>query len=70
MQNQCDCGCMMLKPCPFCGGRASFALLCGTHSHWVVCVECKVAGANYGTEREAITHWNTRVVEMEQNAKP
>lgn len=52
----------ILKPCPFCGGRAKFSLLLGNHV--VVCTNC--LGAIFPERRmtkdEAAKAWNTRTL--------
>ena len=48
-----------LKPCPFCGGRASVNYCCGEFA--VECVDCE-CGTKYDPSREGvIAAWNRRV---------
>jgi hypothetical protein len=51
---------MKLKPCPFCGGRAS--LECGEGGeYYVVCVNHECGGAPfYGSGQEVLDLWNRR----------
>ncbi len=56
-----------LKPCPFCGGKAKFAL--GEEyreehkqaNDWVECESCGVETAYFDTAEEAAEAWNRRV---------
>jgi len=47
----------LLKPCPFCGGRAEFKQ--GHYTGYVMCLKCEVMGPNI-VEAEAIAAWNSR----------
>lgn len=51
---------IILKPCPFCGGKAKFSLLLSNYH--VVCTECMGAVFPYKgmTKKEAAEAWNTR----------
>jgi Lar family restriction alleviation protein len=57
---------MELKPCPFCGGRATTSMLRNEEmqeSIWqVICLKslCAIFPANTKTEQEAISAWNRR----------
>lgn len=55
-----------LKPCPFCGGKAKFAL--GERyreehkqsNDWIECSSCSVETAYFDTPEEAAEAWNKR----------
>lgn len=49
-----------LKPCPFCGGEATFHTYGGTCN--VVCDDCRIGTLRLGRidEHEVIGAWNTR----------
>lgn len=58
-----------LKPCPFCGGRATVktryigygSIGLGEHDEYrVVCKECRASNAEYRAEAESIAAWNRR----------
>ncbi len=59
-----------LKPCPFCGGRASIRAVTPVHSsdakkygygdYFVMCENCLTTSNNYNTEERAAEHWNRR----------
>ena len=58
-----------LKPCPFCGGRATVktryigygSIGLGEHDEYrVVCKECRASNDEYRRESEAIAAWNRR----------
>lgn len=46
-----------LRPCPFCGGRASYRE--GIKTGYVMCLGCEVMGPNIA-EVEAVSAWNRR----------
>ena len=55
-----------IKPCPFCGGEASYCY--HMELSWVQCSKCRTIGQRYADEREqrdgrekAIAAWNRRV---------
>lgn len=51
-----------LKPCPFCGGRASLDVMPHKGSEWAA-AECTACGAStdvYKNAESAIESWNTR----------
>ena len=53
----------MIKPCPFCGGKARVIrhMMIGTETFSVQCRECKCETWLYFTDRkEAERVWNTR----------
>jgi len=52
----------MLKPCPFCAGKAEFATT-DDESYWVKCTntKCETELGNVGTPKEVSVRWNTRV---------
>ena len=58
-----------LKPCPFCGGKAVFAL--GEkyrkehiqESDWIECSSCGAETAYFDSRKEAAEAWNRRVGE-------
>lgn len=61
----------VLKPCPFCGGRAGIDCFSENGDWQVLCntdgcqssrphETCDVTGEIYRTEEEAVTAWNTR----------
>lgn len=53
-----------LKPCPFCGGRATLNPMPGTNKNWwrVQCVSHKCGGTTWplSDQKEAVTLWNRR----------
>lgn len=51
-----------LKPCPFCGGRASK----DPAAEWVQCEECGATGAAWQSQKEAIEAWNRRALSAQQ----
>ena len=51
-----------LKPCPFCGGRASK----DPAAEWVQCEECGATGAAWQGQKEAIEAWNRRALSAQQ----
>ena len=66
-----------LKPCPFCGGKASIRqttpLTGGTSretgygGYFVMCDWCMTSSNNYSTEQAAAEHWNRRTHEGEKH---
>lgn len=52
----------LLKPCPFCGGKAHVMMM--GYPHWVYCGDCgaKVHGKVVGADgvQESIKAWNRR----------
>lgn len=54
---------IILKPCPFCGGKAKFSLLFSNYH--VTCTECLGAVVpEKGMKKEAAAKaWNTRVTD-------
>jgi len=49
-----------LKPCPFCGGKASIEI-CGDMS-WVQCEHCGAKQDEHcGNNNVIINNWNTRI---------
>ena len=57
-----------LKLCPFCGGKAR-AHRFGDHALWTVyCSRCGVERGDYLNERSAITAWNRRVKEADNES--
>ncbi len=53
---------IILKPCPFCGGKAILDDCGDKRSYFVRCEKCKVAQEHlYRAYRAAVTAWNRRV---------
>lgn len=52
-----------LKPCPFCGGKATIN---GITLVYIKCTKCGVETVGYREEDEAIEAWNRRVNDDEQ----
>lgn len=60
-----------LKPCPFCGGKASvYKGMQAFNDYEIHCNACGMCGPNFGAldetltpEQDAITAWNTRYLE-------
>lgn len=53
-----------LKPCPFCGGKASIMRYHHiSNASYCYCKSCKVKMPNSLTKEEAIKKWNTRTEE-------
>ena len=50
----------ILKPCPFCGGRAELFGTKNSGIFYVKCLECDVDG-NFDTPEEARAAWNRRI---------
>ena len=56
-----------LKPCPFCGGKASIMRYSYiTKEHYCFCTSCKVRMPNSLTREEAIERWNRRAEDDKQ----
>ena len=54
----------MLKPCPFCGGKAELhKTTCTTSAPgvFVMCGQCLTLSNNFHTEEKAVLMWNRRV---------
>jgi len=53
---------VMLKPCPFCAGKAKFTTT-DDELYWVKCTntDCETKLGNVGTPEEVSVRWNTRV---------
>lgn len=52
-----------LKPCPFCGGEATFGTNSGSGYEYIRCCRCKARTySGYKTQQEAIQAWNSRAV--------
>ena len=51
-----------LKPCPFCGSKASFRSSYGDagKSHWVECLRCRSGGEDCSSKQGAEKAWNRR----------
>ena len=49
-----------LKPCPFCGGRATMDGDPRVADDWVFCLDCGAMGAYKLGKDKAIEAWNTR----------
>jgi len=47
-----------LKPCPFCGGRATVQH--GVHTKYVMCAGCEVMGPHLNSTAELHAEWNRR----------
>ena len=59
----------MLKPCPFCGGKAKIMKM--GYPHWIYCLDCgaRVHGRVFGEkegEEASIKAWNRRAKDGEQ----
>ena len=58
-----------LKPCPFCGGEAVFALgeeyrrECGQENDWIICSSCCAESGYFDSPEKAAEAWNRRVGE-------
>ena len=49
-----------LKPCPFCGGKASPIFLDIEQSFKIVCSDCHIGQYHFFNKEMAIKAWNTR----------
>lgn len=56
-----------LKPCPFCGGKATCVEFYGEYH--VLCCDCHAAGQDCSTRENAVSAWNTRPIEDELDKK-
>ena len=61
-----------IKPCPFCGGRATIRAVTPVHSnvkaygyggYFVMCENCLTTSNNYNTPERAAEHWNRRYID-------
>lgn len=55
-----------LKPCPFCGGDASYLYKQSSTTWYVFCGECESSGAESYSENDAIAAWNRRAPQCEK----
>ncbi len=57
----------MLKPCPFCGGEATFGgnRRTGKRDIYVYCMKCNARIKRFEKQEDAIKFWNTRRTEDE-----
>lgn len=53
-----------LKPCPFCGGKASY-IESGKGAYWIKCYRCRVETEAYDCKEEALKVWNRRAGDEE-----
>lgn len=67
MGNDVEMGRIKLKPCPFCGGEAEFCDFDGLR--FVRCVKCRISTGYRVSNREAITCWNNRINDEEDDGK-
>ena len=68
---------IQLKPCPFCGGKASIRSVTpvrdtnykafGYGGYFVMCDDCLTTSNNYNTPEMAADHWNRRTHESENH---
>ena len=49
-----------LKPCPFCGGKASMIDTSPYHDYYVKCLKCGIEQKLYKSRRTATVAWNRR----------
>lgn len=51
-----------LKPCPFCGGKATLCkpYITMTPVYWVKCEACECESSTFKTKEEAEKAWNRR----------
>ena len=59
-EKQADEGIMELKPCPFCGGKATERRAVSYPEFWVKCCVCGAEGPVRGTPESAAEAWNRR----------
>ncbi|HDT0712196.1 TPA: Lar family restriction alleviation protein [Morganella morganii subsp. morganii] len=55
-----------MKPCPFCGGDASYLYKQSSTTWYVFCGECESSGAESYSENDAIAAWNRRAPQCEK----
>lgn len=57
----------MLKPCPFCGGEATFGgnRRTGKRDIYVYCMKCNARIKKFEKQKDAVEFWNTRRLEDE-----
>lgn len=56
-----------LKPCPFCGGKATCVEFYGEYH--VLCCDCHAAGQDCSTRDQAVSAWNARPIEEDLDKK-
>ena len=52
-----------LKPCPFCGGPASYKVWSDHEYHCVECFDCSIEMNYFDSKQEAVDFWNRRTPE-------